>query len=163
MDTGPILSQEILPIRPHDTSMTLGERLAEAGADLLMRTLPPYLNGEISPTPQPETGTTYAGMIKKEAGQMDFNQPADALLRLMRAYSPWPGAFMFLDDELLKIKEAHKAIRAQGYPGERGELDGYPAVCTPTDWLVLDVVQPAGKKPMQGDLFLRGSRNWRAK
>jgi methionyl-tRNA formyltransferase len=161
VDTGPILSQEILPIRPHDNTETLSQRLAEAGADLLIRTLPSYLNGETQPIPQPETGVTYAGMIKKESGQLDFQQPAEALSRLIRAFTPWPGAFMFLDKELFKIKNGHVANGPAGNPGERGAIDGLPAVCTSSGWLVLDEVQPAGKKPMPGDVYLRGSRNWR--
>jgi methionyl-tRNA formyltransferase len=161
VDTGPILSQEILPIRPHDTADTLSKRLAEAGADLLIHTLPQYLNGEIQLNPQPETGITYAGMIKKEAGKLDFNQPADALTRLIRAYSPWPGAYMFLEGELLKVKMGHAATGKEGVPGQLGELGGLPAVCTAEGWLVLDEVQPAGKKPMAGEVFLRGSHSWK--
>jgi len=161
VDTGPTLSQEILPIRPHDTTETLSQKLAAAGADLLIRTLPPYLNGEIQPIPQPETGVSYAGMIKKESGQLDFNQPAETLSRLIRAFTPWPGAFMFLDNELFKIKSGHAVSESGGEPGKRGEIKGFPAVCTVSGWLVFDEVQPAGKKPMQGDVFLRGSRNWR--
>ena len=161
VDTGGILSQEILPIRVHDTTDTLGTRLAEAGADLLIRTLPQYISGDVKPVPQPETGVTYAGMIKKEAGKLDFDQPAEILSRQIRAYSSWPGAYMFLKNEMLKIKAGHVAAGQEGQPGERAAINGLPAVCTTMDWLVLDEVQPAGKKPMAGDVFLRGSRTWK--
>jgi methionyl-tRNA formyltransferase len=161
IDTGPILSQEILPIRAHDTAETLSGRLAEAGANLLIHTLPQYLNGEIQAIPQPESGVTYAGMITKEAGQLDFNQSADVLARQIRAYSPWPGAYMFLGSELLKVKAGHAVPGKDGTPGARTEFEGLPAVCTGQGWLALDEVQPAGKKAMTGDVFLRGSRSWK--
>src|SRR5512133_3549715 len=68
IDTGPILAQEAMEIRADDTAETLGQRLSEAGADLLIRTLPGYLDGTLQPKPQPEEGATYAAMISKEEG-----------------------------------------------------------------------------------------------
>jgi methionyl-tRNA formyltransferase len=68
---------------------------------------------------------------------------------------------MYLDGEILKIKKGHHLVGEKRQPGERVECDGLPAVCTKDGWLVLDEVQPAGKKSMTGDVFLRGARHWK--
>jgi methionyl-tRNA formyltransferase len=160
VDTGPILSQKRVNILADDTAETLSERLAEGGAELLMETLPPYIEGRLSPQPQLETGATYASMIKKEEGLLDFNHPAITLERRIRAYSPWPGAFFFFNDELLKVKRAHVDGGNRLAVGQRGTAGYLPVVGTSQGGLVLDEVQPAGKKGMAGDVFLRGVRNW---
>ena len=160
IDTGPILVQQTIPISPNDSAESLSARLASDGADLLIKTLPAYLAGEIKPVPQPEEGASYAGMIKKEDGLLDFQQPAVNLVNRLKAFTPWPGGFMVLEGETLKIKDAHIETGHPGKPGDRGQINGLPAVCTSMDWLVLDEVQPAGKKAMPGDVFLRGARHW---
>jgi methionyl-tRNA formyltransferase len=161
IDTGPMLSQESMPIQPHDTAATLGERLAEAGAQLLLRTLPAYLDGQLPAQTQDENLATYAPMLTKEEGMLDFSQPAVALERRVRAFNPWPGAYLPWQDGVLKVHKAHvSSHRAQ--PGQRLVLDGLPAVAAGQDCLVLDEVQPAGKKPMSGKDFLRGARGWDA-
>lgn len=106
LDTGPILSQKFIPIRPEDNSQTIHDQLAEAGADLLLETIPEYVQGKINPRPQPE-GETYARKISKEDGLIDWTLPAITIWNKVRAFTPWPGAFTFLPREgrkqLLKI------------------------------------------------------------
>lgn len=160
IDTGPILTQRALDIRPDDTAGTLSERLAEAGADLLIETLPGYLDGSIQPRPQSDEGATYASMLSKESGRLDFTQPAEALERLVRAMIPWPGAFMDWQGQPLKIHRAHAADSACGPAGQRCVVDGLPAVSTARGSLVFEEVQPAGKRSMPGRDFLRGTRQW---
>jgi len=162
VDTGPILTQKRVPILADDTAETLSERLAEDGAGLLIETLPPYIEGSLLSQPQPETGVTYASMIKKEEGLLDFNQAAVALERRIRAYSPWPGAFFYFNDELLKVKRAHVETGAHLAAGQRGVAGHLPVVGTSEGELVLDEVQPAGKKAMAGAVFLRGVHHWLA-
>ena len=111
IDTGPMLSQRSLPILPEDTAITLSERLATLGAQLLLEVLPGYLQGELDPQPQTETGATYAPMLKKSEGQLDFTQSAANLARRVRAFNPWPGAFTFWNEQLLKIHQAHAVAR----------------------------------------------------
>ena len=94
VDTGPILSQRSLPIAPDDTGGSLFEKMAPLGAELLIETLPRYLSGELSPQPQPEEGATYAPMLKKEDGLLDFNRPAIELERRVRAMNPGPEHFL---------------------------------------------------------------------
>jgi methionyl-tRNA formyltransferase len=160
IDTGPILNQRSIPIQPVDTAETLSARLAEIGADLLSDTLPGYLRGEILPQPQPEQGATYAPMLKKEDGLLNFDQTAEELERRVRAYTPWPGAYMILKGQPLKILRAHADLDHQVTPAKRMVHGMLPAVGAGGGILVLDEIQPAGKKPMSGEVFLRGARDW---
>src|SRR5215212_3550298 len=107
LDTGPILSQRAIRLTQEDTAGSVFETLSPLGAGLLIETLPDYLSGKIEPVPQPEEGMTYAPMLKKEEGQLDFTHPAEELERRIRAFNPWPGAFMHIDGKLLKIHRAH--------------------------------------------------------
>ena len=160
VDTGPLLSQRLTPIHPDETAGSLGARLAELGAGLLLDTLPGYLNGEIQPRPQDDSQVTYAPMLRKEDGRLDFNQPAEYLSRRVRAFNPWPGAFTTWRGQPLKILRAH-AVKAGPMPaGRRTSLDDLPAISANPRLLVLDEVQPAGKRAMPGDVFLRGARDW---
>jgi methionyl-tRNA formyltransferase len=159
LDTGPILSQRSVRITPQETAGSLFERLSASGADLLLDTLPAYLDGEIKPRPQPEEGATYAGMLKKEDGQLDFTQPAVELERKVRAFNPWPGTYFDWDGNRLKVHSASIGV-GEMRAGQRGVYLGLPAVGTSENLLVLGEVQPAGKKPMPGKAFLAGARNW---
>jgi methionyl-tRNA formyltransferase len=160
VDTGPMLSQRSFPIAPEDTSGTLFEKLAPVGADLLLETLPDYLSGKLLPRPQPAEGATYAPMLKKEDGQLDFSQPAVVLERRVRAFSPWPGTWFEWNGTLIKVLRAHVGIQPSPGPGIRCMASDSPAIGSEDGLLVLDEVQPAGKKPMPGKAFLAGARNW---
>ena len=96
LDTGDIVAQHRIPIRPEDDSVTLHDRLARLGAELLMRTIPDYVAGKIQPAPQSAEGASYAPKIKKTDGRIDWNRPARTILNRLRAFTPWPGAFTFL-------------------------------------------------------------------
>ena len=159
IDTGPMLAQRRMAILPEDTTLSLGTRLAEDGADLLIETLPGYLSGAITPQPQGDEGSTYAPMLAKEDGRLDFNQPADALERRVRAFTPWPGTFFDWQGQPLKVHQT-QIVEGESQPGMRMVIDGMPAVGTSAGCLVLTEVQPAGKKPMSGKDFLRGVRGW---
>ena len=159
LDTGPILRQRSVRIAPHETAGSLFEKLSTLGADLLLDTLPAYLDGEIEPRPQPEEGATYAGMLKKEDGRLDFSQPAVELERKVRAFNPWPGTYFDWDGNRLKVHSASIGV-GEMREGQRCVYLGLPAVGTSENMLVLGEVQPAGKKPMDGKAFLAGARNW---
>jgi methionyl-tRNA formyltransferase len=160
IDTGPILNQRATPIQTDDTAETLSGRLGELGAQLLLETLPGYLDGELAPEPQDESQATYAPMLKKEDGELDFQQTAVQLSRRVRAYHPWPGAFTTWNGKMLKIQCAHPLPNTSAAPGERLIHLGLPAIGTAQGILVLDEIQPAGKKNMPGEVFLRGARDW---
>jgi methionyl-tRNA formyltransferase len=157
VDTGPMLSQRAMPIKPDDTAGSLFERLSTLGAELLIETLPRYLTGEIQPQPQPEEGVTYASMLKKEDGLLDFTLSADELARRVRAFNPWPGAFFEWQGGLIKVHQAH-AVEGRTELGAHLIHQKSPAIGTGDGILVLDIVQPAGKKPMDGKAFLAGAK-----
>ena len=161
LDTGPILTQRAIPIGEADTAGTLFVKLADLGAELLVETLPRYLNGEITPQPQDDSQATYAPMLKKADGELDFSRPAAELARKVRAFHPWPGTYLRWSGGTLKIHAAHPAEGTES-PGAGVRIihDGFPAVGTSQGILVLDTVQPPGKRPMPGDAFLRGARDW---
>lgn len=160
LDTGPILTQRSIPLTREDTAGSISEKLSRLGADLLIETLPDYFSGKIQPIPQSEEGMTYAPMLKKEEGQLDFTRPADELERRVRAFNPWPGTFMDFDRTLLKIHRARVA-EGEAEAGSRLIYDDQPAVGAGIGILILDEVQPAGKKSMSGKSFLAGARHWR--
>jgi len=160
VDTGPIYSQRVIDILPEDDSVSLAARLALTGGDLLLDSLPAILDGSLAPKPQPESGSTYAPIIKKEDGLLDFSMPAADLVRRVRAYNPWPGAFLLFNDQPMKVLTADNVPEPSLSQGERGIIHGYPSIGTARDALVLLEVQPPGKKPMSGKVFLNGARNW---
>lgn len=162
LDTGPVVAQREEPIRPDDTQASLGDRLAQLGAVLLLETLPAYLEGTLLPQPQPEEGVTYARQLRKEDGLLDWSRPAVELDRQVRAFHPWPGAFTFWRGQVLKV------LRAVPLPDWRRDMlpgvviarpDGV-AVATGAGALRLEQVQLAGKRPMDIAAFSRGQRDF---
>lgn len=160
IDTGDILSQRALPIAADETAETLFAKLAPLGADLLVETLPAYLDGKIQPQPQPEAGATYAKMLKKADGELDFTKTAAELERQVRAFTPWPGTFFEWQGAPLKVHRAHVGEGKSPGIGTQVKIKGVPAIGTAEGILVLDQVQPPGKKPMSGKSFLAGGRIW---
>lgn len=160
IDTGPILSQRRTEILPDETAGHLSERLAKIGAELLIETLPGYLSGDIHPYPQDDALSSYAPMLTKEEGRLDFSVPAEVLERCVRAFQPWPGAYLDWQGQPLKVLRTHVTGCTSGQPGDHCIVDNLPAIVTASGCLALDEVQPAGKRPMPGREFLRGSRQW---
>ena len=160
IDTGDMLSKRAIPIVADDTAGTLFDKLAPLGADLLVETLPKYLSGEIQRQPQPEEGATYAKMLKKADGLLDFSKTAVELERQIRAFSPWPGTFFEWNEKPLKVHRAHVDKQKSPGNGIKLKVEGVPAIGASEGILVLDQIQPAGKKPMDGKSFLAGGRIW---
>jgi methionyl-tRNA formyltransferase len=160
LDTGPMLAKVSTPIRRDDTTSSVLERLSALGADLLLQTLPRYISGSLTLEPQPEEGATYAPMLKKEDGHLDFSRPAAELERRVRAMNPWPGAWFEWNGVILKVTRASVSEVTQKQAGTRLIVDGRPAITTPDGALVLEEVQPSGKRVMPGKSFLSGARDW---
>ena len=160
IDTGLMLSQRYIPIAPDETAGMLFAKLALLGTNLLIETLPRYLSGELQPHPQPEEGATYAPILKKEDGILDLSQSAAALERRVRAFNPWPGAWFEWKGAPLKVLRASVSEAKSPEAGRRLTVEGCPAVGTSEGILVLEEVQPAGKKSMPGKAFLAGARDW---
>lgn len=161
LDTGPMLAKRSIRIMPDDTAGSVFQALSTLGAELLLETLPDYLSGKLTPVPQPEEGATYAPLLKKEDGKLDFANDVYELERRARAFNPWPGAFLDFDGANLKVHRAHVGVGVRdASAGQRLIVENQPAVCARGGVLVLDEVQPAGKKSMSGKSFLSGARNW---
>ena len=161
LDTGPMLAKKSMRIKPDDTAGSVSQALSTLGADLLIETLPDYLAGNLTATSQPEDGSTYAPMLKKTDGLLDFTQPAIDLERRVRAMNPWPGAWFEWNGNPLKVLRASTVTGEKGLTsGSRFTVEGRPAVQSSEGALVLDEVQPAGKKAMPGKSFLAGARDW---
>ena len=160
LDTGPMLSMKRIRIEPDDTAGSLFEALSTLGANLLIETLPDYIAGKISLQPQPDEGATYAPMLKKEDGRLDFTKSAVELARRVRAMNPWPGAWFEWDGNLLKVAQGTVGEGKGSQGGTRLIVEGRPAVMCADGVLILDEVQPQGRKIMPGRAFLSGARNW---
>jgi len=159
LDTGPMLAKRSIRIQPDDTAGSVFHALSTLGAELLLEILPNYLSGKLQPVPQSEEGATYAPMMKKEDGKLDFTQDVKELERRVRAFNPWPGTFLDFDGAILKVHRAH-VEQGNASAGERLIVQNQPAVGARGGVLVLDEVQPAGKQSMSGKSFLAGARNW---
>lgn len=160
LDTGPILSERKISISDSETSQTLHDRLAQIGADLLVDTIPAWVQGQIVPRPQPD-GSTYARKIEKSDGLINWEEPAAAIWRKVRAFTPWPGAFTFLETagkrRMIKVWEG-SIVHVAGVPGRVGTAtrDGI-VVGTGTDSFQITTLQPEGKKRMTAQEYLAGN------
>lgn len=160
LDTGPMLAKKTIRIRRDDTAGSVFQALSTLGANLLIETLPDYLNGKLTPIPQPEEGVTYAPMLKKADGLLDFRYPALELERRVRAMNPWPGAWFKWDGNALKVARASVSEVKGLEIGSRLMVAGRPAVMCSDVALILEEVQPAGKTIMAGKSFITGARDW---
>lgn len=160
LDDGPILSQHALQIGPDDTAGTLSARLAETGARLLAETIPGYAEGSMLPRPQDPALVTYARMLTKGDGSLDFSQTAVDLARKVRAFTPWPGTFSNWKGQRLIIHKARALSVTSPGGGVFLTWEGLPAVGTADGILVLLELQLAGKKRLPGADFLRGLPGW---
>lgn len=160
LDTGPILSKKSIRLAPEMTTDSALQALSQLGADLLIETLPDYFSGKLVPQPQPHDGSTYAPMLKKEDGLLDFTHSAVELERRVRAMNPWPGAWFEWNGGVLKVGKAFvREVKGHGV-GDRFIFEGRPAIMTVDGALVLDEIQPSGRKVMPGKSFLAGTKNW---
>ena len=162
LDTGDILSQEPTPIGPEDNAESLHDRLAQIGAGLLIKTIPPYVEGKIEARPQPTEGVSWAPKIKKQDGKLDWKQSARALWNRVRGLAPWPGAFTFVPAEprhyLVKIWQA-EVVDASGPAGEvmRADSGGLIVGCE-TQALRILSLQLEGGRRVTTQQFLAGHR-----
>ncbi len=157
LDTGPMLGKRAIPIEPTDTGQKLHDKLAPLGGQLLIETLGPYLRGETKPQPQDESQQTYAPMLRKEDGLIDWTQPAETIERQVRAFDPWPGAYTFWNGQQLKILSGKIVAGPGAVPGFVGRSPlGEVAVGTGSRLYALDVVQLAGRPATPIQAFVNG-------
>ena len=158
MDTGDILLQSEIPIQEDETTQTLHDRLASLGAQLLSQTLEKMKQGEIHAIPQDPSKATYAPMLKKEDGRIDWTKGAQEIDRQVRAFQPWPGAYVEWKGQRLRIYKGE--VRQAKATGKAGKvlwvsLD-FIEIETRKDSYLLREVQMEGKKRMSIRDFLSG-------
>ncbi len=159
-DTGPILRQQATPIEPHEHAGQLSDRLAQLGAQLLLETLPDWLDGAITPIPQDSRHATRARRVKKQQGQIDWTQPADQIARHVRAYTPWPAATTSLGQTAIRITEATPApAQSAAAPGTIIADGAAITVATSDGALNVTRLQRAGKRELSAAEFSRGTRD----
>jgi len=160
MDTGDIICQERIPILPEDNRGSLEARLADLGAQILVRILPLLAKGEAPRTPQSHEKATYAPMIRREDQELDWKVSALSLHNRVRALAPSPGACTSFRGHLLKVWGTEAVPHdSQGDPGEIIRLTpSGPLVQTGAGSLLLREVQPESRKRLSGEEYVRGYR-----
>lgn len=160
LDTGPILAQKSLKIGKDATAGTLFNKLSILGRDLLINTLDKYLAGKIEPIKQNNKKASYVSILNKKDGQIDWQKSALEIEKFIRAMHPWPGAFSYLDNKIIKIIDTSKIIEVNKYkPGELFLDNGSLAIQCKKDALVINTLQLEGKKEISARDFLLGYRN----
>ncbi len=164
MDAGPILAQSRTRIEDSDTAPILEGRLAGMGAALLLSMLPCYLAGALEPVPQDDGLVTFAPVIPKEAGAIDWSQPAEQIWRMSRAYRAWPGCFTYWRGRLLKViscrpERAAAAVEQAGTVVSLGAGREIGVVTGAGVLRLLEVAQEGGR-PMGAREFAIGHRGF---
>jgi methionyl-tRNA formyltransferase len=155
LDTGDILLQRKLDVLRAETGASLHERLAQIAPEALLESLR-LLTAQSAPRiPQDTAHATYAPKLKRDDGRIDWSEPAEVIERKIRAFNPWPGAFMKLGEQNLKIFSA-TVVDLSGQPGEILERDKQLIIATGAGAVSLGEVQLEGKRRMSAAEFLRG-------
>ena len=162
MDAGPVLLAEEVVLDPGDTVTTLEARLVPLGARLLVETVAGLERGSLTPRPQDPAAATFAPMLRKEDGLIDWSRPAAEIERRVRAFTPWPSAFTWWQGKRIKV---HGARPADGPPAPGPEAPGTVVQAGPDGIrvaagdgaLLLTEVQAEGRKRMPAEAFLRGA------
>lgn len=166
LDTGPMLLWETLPIGEEETAQELHDRLASLGADLIAEAMTRLREGRLQATPQDDARSTYAPMLTKEHGRIDWTAPARDVANLIRGFNPWPGAFAYLEGpgeaERIKFHRARalpEAIEGRPVPGEILEADstaGRLVIACGEGAIEALELQAPGRKSMPSGAFLNG-------
>ena len=160
LDTGPMLWREECPITPADDALSLGTRLAEAGAIGMLKVLAALESGTLTAQPQPEAGASYAPKLTRELGRLSWQQPAPALHNLVRGLVPWPGATASWRGAEVKVWRTRvHAAPATAPPGTITAVlsEGLCVACG-TEQLLLQELQPANRRRMSAREFAQGYR-----
>lgn len=164
LDTGPILLQQTIEIAPDKTAAEMFEVLAKSGAPLVVETLAGLADGTIKPQPQNEEDATFAPMLNREDGRMDFaGRTAHELNNRWRGFQPWPGAFTTLESKKfivhrMALADASTIAAPSGAPPGQVYIHNHRlfTACAGGTWIELTEVQLEGKKRMSAADFLRG-------
>ena len=163
LDTGAMLLQRATPIGEQENAQQLTARLAEMGAELLIEALRKLERGELTATPQNEAEATYAPILKREDGNINWALTARDILNRLRGFTPFPGCYTFLSGQRLEIIRAVAEPMDAGASHEPGTVceitkDNFTVACGGQTQLRVYEVQPAGKRPMPVRDFLNGAK-----
>jgi methionyl-tRNA formyltransferase len=168
LDTGPVLQMERIPIAADELTGSLHDKLAALGARMIVDALRKLERGELSATPQPEEGTTYAAKITKDEAALDFSRSAESLARKIRAFNPFPGAHASFNGTSIKLWRAEAVEASRGTsPGtvlSANAQTGVIVACGDGALRVTELQKPGGKRLPAGE-FLKGfpmDRGWLA-
>jgi methionyl-tRNA formyltransferase len=158
LDTGPIVAQETWQLSGTETAESVEREAAWRGADLVRRSVRPWLSGSLSSTPQDEAAATLTRPLRREDGRLDLTRPAVELERLVRARAPWPGSFVDTGQGRLIV---HDAVAVAPEPGDTpgrlvADADGL-ALTTADGRLRLTRTQLAGRRPTDAASLRRGA------
>jgi methionyl-tRNA formyltransferase len=161
IDTGPLVAQVRVPLAGDEIAPDLERRLASIAAELLIASLPAWLDGALAAVAQVVDGATLTRPLRREDARLDGSLPVAALERRIRAYQPWPGAWIEQPAGRLIVLAAHPGptTQAAASPGSVIAVGPDLAFVTVDGTLILDTVQPAGKRPMPGRDHRRGRRD----
>jgi methionyl-tRNA formyltransferase len=162
MDTGPTLLRHEVEIEPDETAPELAERMSAIGAVLIAESLLRFDRGEVAPTPQEEKGLSYAPILKKEDGRIDWTRTAKQIYDRMRGFTPWPGSYSTFRGQKCHLSarpETHGAAEEQITPGKivTSAKEIY-IVCGAGTCLRLESVQIEGRKKISAREFANGAR-----
>jgi methionyl-tRNA formyltransferase len=162
MDAGPILRAEELPIGPEERASELRERLAELACGVVIDTLNDYESGHANAVEQDQDHATFAPMLKKSDGWLDFTQPAEDVLRVIRGTYPWPGAhakYICCEGKKTIDVAITRARLAEGIADvPPGEIEPGLTIATGRGRLEILELKPAGKREMDWKAFCNGYR-----
>ena len=161
MDTGPVITQEILEIRSSDTAVTLTERLFARGADLLVKSITPWVANDIGATAQNDDQATITQKITREDGLADWTLPPSTLDRYRRAFTPWPGLYSHWDGKVIKFLDTsyENSVTTDYVPGSVLRLsnpENGMGVASGKGILTVNVIQLEGKSAIRATDFLKG-------
>ncbi len=155
VDHGPILAAASYKLQATSYFPEVAKDLAELGAQLLAKTLPRYLAGEIVPKEQDHAAATFTKMLKWEDGKIDWDRPTERIFNQIRALNPEPGTWTTWKGKTLRVIKAH-ALSGSLKAGEAAKTDNSIAVGTATIPLALDLIQLEGKSPTAPQDFING-------
>ena len=160
MDTGPIISSEIIDIREHDTSKVIHDKLSETTAELLIQAIKNFRNREISPTNQKNYGITYAKKIDKNETEINWKLTSNEIFNKVRAFDPFPGTYTRYSDDIIKIIKTNLSdIVHTSEPGTIIDSDQKIIIaCGNKSALEIKVLQKPGKKIISANDFLNGTK-----
>ncbi|MEA4822546.1 MAG: methionyl-tRNA formyltransferase [Clostridiaceae bacterium] len=159
IDSGDMLLKASTPIYPDDTAQTVHDRLMRLGADTLIKTIAKIEDGTIVRIPQNDADATFAPMLSREDGRMDWTLPAATLYNRARGMTPWPGSFTYVGSTVLKLADIRPgALVSDAAPGAVILSNGMlHVVCGDKNTLAIGKIQPAGKRMTPVADYLRGN------